>query len=167
MLGDRKPDLALVIADPRRIAELHVDEIPGLLGALERVRAALWARMVRAPAPVTREPGTDTRDELVTVPEVAKELRFTRAYMYEAVRRGDLSAVRKGKYVRIRRSDLRAWLDGRPAKGLDPRPRPPDSARHAPTRPGPASPSPGISRVSRRRHVPVAASVVPLGHADS
>ena len=158
---DVKPDLALVVADPGRIADLRADDVPALLGALERVRTALWAQMVRVPTPTVREP--DAGDGLLTVPEVARELRFTRSYLYEAVRRGDLAAVRKGKYVRIRRADLRAWLDGYSPRRLDAQPRRPDIAPHAPKRDEPTSLSNGIGRVSRRGHVRAAPVGEPTG----
>jgi excisionase family DNA binding protein len=121
------PDLSLVVADPRRVADLRTVDIPALLGALEQVRAALWSHMLRTPAPVARESDDTVGDQLLTVADVAAEVRFTPGYVYEAIRRGQLSAVRKGKYVRIRRAQLRAWLDGFPANGLDPRPAHPDS----------------------------------------
>lgn len=128
MHRDGSPDLGLVLGNPGRVADLRADDIPALLGALEEVRAALWSRMLCAPAPVARDPAGAAGDQLLTVAEVAAEVRFTPGYVYEAVRRGQLSAVRKGKYVRIRRADLRAWLDGLPAKGLDPRLAHPDSS---------------------------------------
>ena len=139
---DGPPELGLVLADPRRVADVQVDDIPALLGALEQVRAALWSRMLCAPAPVARDPDGTAGDHLLTVAEVAAEVKFTLGYVYEAVRRGQLSAVRKGKYVRIRRADLRAWLDGLPAKGLDPRPAHPDSSSlHGPRTHRPAGDS--------------------------
>jgi len=127
MHRDGSPDLGLVLADPRRVADLHADDIPALLGALEQVRSALWSRMLRTPAPLARDPDDTAGDQLLTVADIAGEVRFTPGYVYEAVRRGQLSAVRKGKYVRIRRADLRAWLDGLPAKDLDPPLAQPDS----------------------------------------
>ena len=121
------PDLSLVVAEPHRVADLRTDDIPALLGALEQIRAALWSHMLRTLAPVARESDDTVGDQLLTVADVAAEVRFTPGYVYEAIRRGQLSAVRKGKYVRIRRAQLRAWLDGFPANGLDPRPAHPDS----------------------------------------
>jgi len=165
MLMEGKPDLLLVVADPGRIVDLQADDIPTFLGALEQLRASLWARMLYVSMPVTREP--DAGNELLTVPEVARELRFTRGYVYEAVRRGDLAAMRKGKYVRIRRSDLRAWLDGNTKRALDPRPGHRDSSRHAPQRNGPKSLPNGIARVSRRAHFRAAQGSQPPGAADS
>ena len=152
MPADRNAELALVLADPQRIATLQADDVPSLLGALEQLRASLWVQMVRVPVPAAREPGTDASDEILTVADVSDELRFTRSYVYEAIRRGDLAAVRKGKYVRVRRSDLRAWLDGHSPRSLDARPALPDSDRHAPTRHDRMSLSSPSARVSRRMH---------------
>jgi excisionase family DNA binding protein len=108
MRPDGSRDLVQVVADPQRATELRPDQIPALLGTLEQVRAALWVQMVRAPWPVKREADGAGAHEFLTVPEVAAELRFTRGYVYEAVRRGELPAVRKGKYVRLRRGDIMA-----------------------------------------------------------
>jgi excisionase family DNA binding protein len=110
--------LGLLLADHRRVANLRVEEIPSLLGAVEELRAVLWAKMLRVPEQTERATGA-SGDELLTVPEVAAELKFTTAYVYEAVRRHELGAVRKGKYVRIRRADLAAWLEGRRPRALD------------------------------------------------
>jgi excisionase family DNA binding protein len=128
MRPDGSPDLALVVADPHRATELRRDEIPALLGALEQVRALLWIQMVRVAETVEREAAGTAGHELLTVPDAAAELRFTRGYVYEAVRRGELPAVRKGKYVRLRREDLAAWLGGQRATSLDESERLPHSA---------------------------------------
>lgn len=173
MHRDGSPDLGLVLADPRRVADLHANDIPALLGALEQVRAALWSRMLRTPAPIARDADDTAGDQLLTVADVAGEVRFTPGYVYEAVRRGQLSAVRKGKYVRIRRADLRAWLDGLPAKDLDPRLAQPDSkSLHGPRTHRSAAIRPRV----RERRIPLAGVVhrppskstgdVGLRHAD-
>lgn len=151
MSRDGSPDLALVLTDPGRVTDLRVEEIPRLLGAIEELRAVLWAKMVRMPEPAVRVAG-DSTHELLTVPQIAAELKFTTAYVYEAVRRHELAAVRKGKYVRIRRVDLQAWLEGRRPRGLDPGTPTRDSSPHGP----------GRSRASSRRTH--AASVQPLRH---
>jgi excisionase family DNA binding protein len=130
---DGPPDLTQIAANPGRVTDLRVEDIPGVLGALEQLRAALWARMVRTPEPPVRA-AADTGDELLTVTEAAAELKFTTAYVYEAVRRQQLGAVRKGKYVRIRRGDLQAWLEGRRPRTLDQGTTAPDSSPHGPSR---------------------------------
>lgn len=140
MPPDAAADLTHIVANPARVADLRAEDVPALLGALEELRAALWARMVRAPTPVARDFEGVAGEQLLTVADVAAELRFTRAYVYDAVRCGQLSAVRTGKYVRIRRAALRAWLDGRPAITLDGHGEPPDSVRlTAPRRAQPVS----------------------------
>jgi len=141
------PDLAQVVADVQRAGELRPDEIPALLAALEQVRTALWVQMVRVPRPAARDADGGGR-ELLTVPEVAAELRFTRGYVYEAVRRGELPAVRKGKYVRLRREDLEAWLGGPGATSLDGSGRLPHSAF---PRRGSRGPDPESKRARRLR----------------
>ena len=140
----RPIDLAPLLADLRRLAHLDAGDIPALLGALEEVRTSLWTQLLRPPAPAPRDATVD--DELLTVPEIAAEVKFTRGYVYESVRRGDLVAVRKGKYVRVRRADLRAWLDGPSAPPLDARHSRPDSARHAATRRRSIPPTPAGAR---------------------
>ena len=111
---DDTSDLALqILARPERAAEIALENIPAILGRLEQAQAALWTRIFTAGSARPDSQAAPAREELLTVPEVAKRLRFTRAYLYEAVRRGDLDAVRKGKYVRIRQADLDAWLGRR------------------------------------------------------
>lgn len=126
---DARPDLAHFVANPARVAELGAEDVPALLGALEQLRAALWARLVRVPAPVDRDRNSAVGEQVLTVAEVAAELKFTRGYVYDAIRRGQLSAVHTGKYVRIRRAALTAWLDGRPAITLDGHGVPSDNVR--------------------------------------
>ena len=145
---DQAADLGLLIADPERLAAVRAHEIPALLGALETIRTALWAKMLRAPEPPAVAGGTS--DELLTVPEVAAELKFTPSYVYEAVRRRELEAVRKGKYVRIRRADVQAWLEGRRSKGLDPQTAARDSSSHA-RRPTTGTQPPSVRAVHQGR----------------
>jgi excisionase family DNA binding protein len=133
MSRDESAELALVLADPRRVTDLRVEDIPSLLGAIEQLRTVLWARMLRTPEPSVRNKD-GAGEEVLTVPEVAAELKFTTAYVYEAVRRHELGAVRKGKYVRIRRADLSAWLEGRRPRGLDQGTGARDSSPHGPRR---------------------------------
>jgi hypothetical protein len=88
---DASADLATVLGNLDRVADLRPEEIPALLGALERLRATLWAQMVRAPAPVARHADGAGGEQLLTVPEAPAELRFTRAYVYDEVRSGQLA----------------------------------------------------------------------------
>ena len=167
VIADAKAEVARVLAEPHRIAEISATDIPALLGHLEQARAALWARMIREPVPASRDRADDAADEVLTVPEVARELRFTRAYVYEAVRRGDLHAVRKGRYVRIMRHDLRVWLEGRPPKGLDAQAGARDSSRHAAARVGPRSGARASVGVSPRIRIRAQPLPPPAGNGDA
>jgi len=160
-------ELARVLLEPHRIVGLSATDISVLLGHLEQTRAALWARMIREPVPAVRDRPDDASDEVLTVPEVARELRFTRANVYEAVRRHDLRAVRKGRYVRITRPDLRAWLEGRSPNELDVRPGYRDSSRHVAARVGPRSRARASVGVPPQIHTQAQPSRSPAGDADA
>jgi len=147
-----KSGLVRILLDPDSIHALAPVDVPTLLGDLERIRGTLWAHMLQRPPADASSLVRDIENEVLTIPEVARELRFTRAYVYEAVRRGDITALRTGKYIRVRRTDLRAWLEGRSTKGLDPQAKGVDSPRHAASRASPGSRARTAASVSDRIH---------------
>jgi excisionase family DNA binding protein len=103
------PDLTAAIADPTSVP---ADHIPDVIGELERVKATLWARVTFSPGPGQSKEGNGDDEVLFTVPEVARRLGVPEQYAYELTRRGELPAVRFGKYVRVRAADLAGWIDG-------------------------------------------------------
>lgn len=109
---DRKPDLALVVADPRRIADLQVDDIPGLLGALEQLKAVLWQRLLLAATAQAAPPASDPVDDLrhLTPHQVSELLNLKPAYVQELCRIGKIPATKSGKYWMIPVAALRRWL---------------------------------------------------------
>jgi excisionase family DNA binding protein len=50
-------------------------------------------------------------EPLMTVSEVAEQLRVSNMTVYRLIRAGDLAAIRVGKNYRIRRADLDAYLE--------------------------------------------------------
>jgi excisionase family DNA binding protein len=48
---------------------------------------------------------------LLTIEELARFLRISRAKAYELAARGEIPTVRMGRSVRVRRDRLEAWLD--------------------------------------------------------
>ena len=57
----------------------------------------------------------DTLSEILTPEELAALLRVTPAWIHEKTRcraKNPLPALRIGRYIRFRRSDVIAWLDG-------------------------------------------------------
>lgn len=101
-------DLAGLLSDPARVAAIPPEAVPALLGELERLKATLWAQLMVL---VSQNGHTAESEEerWLTVPEVAKRLHFAPSYVYQLARRGELPALRTGKYVRVRLTDLREW----------------------------------------------------------
>ncbi len=50
-------------------------------------------------------------DEIMTVPEVAKYLKMSKAKLYYLIQRKEIPHIRIGRNVRIRESDLTKWLE--------------------------------------------------------
>lgn len=50
---------------------------------------------------------------VITVPEYAKFVRIGRNQAYEAIRRGDIYAIRIGRSLRVPRAELERVLHGR------------------------------------------------------
>jgi excisionase family DNA binding protein len=90
---------------PQAASDLQEQELSMLLANLTAVQSALLVRLLalRAPRAAAIE------DQLLTVREVAEQLRLRPAYVYDLVRRGDLEAVRAGKYVRVAQSAVSSW----------------------------------------------------------
>jgi excisionase family DNA binding protein len=59
-------------------------------------------------------------DLVLTVEEAARELRIGRSAAYEAVRRGELPAVRIGRSLRVPRHCLEALLDPKDTNSAPP-----------------------------------------------
>jgi excisionase family DNA binding protein len=94
--------------DPDRVQELSPANVTALIGQCAMVVTALLTRVASLQARPTRE--APPCDALLTVPDVATLLKLKPAYVYELVRRGSLPAIHSGKYVRVSRSALMAWL---------------------------------------------------------
>jgi excisionase family DNA binding protein len=47
----------------------------------------------------------------LTIPEAVAASGFGRTTLYDAMRRGELATVRRGRAVRVLRSELARWLD--------------------------------------------------------
>lgn len=121
-MGSMSPEVNNLINAIERVASgAPASEIPVLLVELERLRAALWVRLV-APSRKTSEGrgATDGNDRLLTVPEVADRLAVRPARVYEMIRLGGIPVVRFGKYVRVPASDLLQWLEQHREKPFGP-----------------------------------------------
>ena len=76
-----------------------------MIGELEKMKALAWGKMLARPAPVVRE-----TEALLTVPEVAKQLKMSDYRIYEMARRGILKAQYHGKSVRVAPSALSDYV---------------------------------------------------------
>jgi len=74
--------LATVVADPSRVREIDPEVVPELLGELEAVRAALWARLHVPAAPVPAQVDPDRGDPLLTAAEAAERLAVSKRWIY-------------------------------------------------------------------------------------
>lgn len=76
-------DLAALVREPERVAEVRADSIPALLGDLERLRAALWTRLMGARASGNGQPEPSTEgDHLLTVAEASQKLGTSKDWLY-------------------------------------------------------------------------------------
>ena len=57
--------------------------------------------------------------EVMTVSEVAQYLRVNPQTVYRKAKAGELPALRIGRAIRFRKSELDAWLDGLTSNGQD------------------------------------------------
>jgi len=76
-----------------------------IIDALARTTTEIITNQQRVPAAPTLE-----GEALLTIAEVATILRFTRGYTYELVRRGEIRAMHKGKYWRVRKSEVEKFI---------------------------------------------------------
>jgi excisionase family DNA binding protein len=104
--------------------QIKPEDLPRLLGDLERLKAELWARLVEA----AQTPLSDD-SPLLDVDQAAEFLNIHPSYVYDLANRGKLPSRKVGKYRRFRRSELIAWLD---AVALDNEP----CVTHSPSRDG-------------------------------
>lgn len=92
----------------RELATLGADELPRLLGELERLRAAMWARLVGLSANGQSRTGHDQSDELLGVKEAARRLGSSPDYLY---RSKDLPfRVRIGRRVRFSAKGIECYI---------------------------------------------------------
>jgi excisionase family DNA binding protein len=66
--------------------------------------------VVRRLEPLLR-PATEPDAEYLTLQEVARRTSFSYDFVYDAVRRGDLPATKKGRDWRVAVKDMRTWME--------------------------------------------------------
>jgi len=145
MSEQQQHEIERLLAAPEDAERVPLADIPGLLARLASaqlrlagLQALLLARVQTNAAEASRQP-----DALLTMEAVAERLHVPIAHAREMGRRHELPTVRVGRYVRVRESSLRAWLqqreealDAAPSRAYHPRPKKAErtSARVVPLR---------------------------------
>lgn len=96
----RNAPMTQIIEVERIIEDASVDQLPNIIGALSRLQAVAHVRLLSL-----GRPARDI-DQLLTVPQVAKQVQLSEYRIYELIRQGELKSVRLGKSVRVRPSAL-------------------------------------------------------------
>jgi excisionase family DNA binding protein len=102
--------LDTLIQEPARAATLSRQALADLYRQVAHLEVDLRALLLAHPAEASR---ADDAARLLTLPEVATILTIPKSKAYELARRGELPtvAIPGGKYVRVRRTDVAAWID--------------------------------------------------------
>jgi excisionase family DNA binding protein len=110
--------LAVLAADPERVADVEPAAIPALIGEAEALRAALWARLhvgtvQVAPAPTHAANGGP--DRLLKAQEAADRLGVDKRWVYRQAKAGRLPFARKlsGGTLRFSERGLEKWKERR------------------------------------------------------
>lgn len=102
--------LALLATEPEQIQGIPREELPALIGAVEALKARLWAELQSPSAESSAAVSTEAT-RLLTAQEVADQTGLSSQRVYELVRAGRLPAVHIGRQVRISASALAMWVE--------------------------------------------------------
>jgi excisionase family DNA binding protein len=90
---------------PRSERQTLIVQCASIIAALACTSTESITNPLLLPAPPKGE-----AEALLTIAEVANMLRFTRGYTYELVRRGEIRGMHKGKYWRVRKSEIEKFV---------------------------------------------------------
>jgi excisionase family DNA binding protein len=116
------PSVDDVLEALRTLDRLGPNEIARVLPELDHARARLWLRMLMSNQTSPTVPGEPT-PEVLTVKEVADQLRFSTGHVYELVRSGRLRSIRDHRTIRITPAALAEWRTMHEVDSLDGRRR--------------------------------------------
>jgi excisionase family DNA binding protein len=93
----------------RLVCEIPLEDAPVLLGELERIR---WKLVLRVEVLARNRENGQGREPLLDSKAAAAILCVPPSWLREAARQGRVRCVRVGHYVRFRRTDLAAFIEG-------------------------------------------------------
>ena len=101
-------DLTALLAEPASAVAVPTQIIPELLGELERIKAELWAQLLRCSTETRNGHREDADAKLLTAAQAAELTNVPESWIRAAARRGELPSVKIGRrYVRFRRQSTR------------------------------------------------------------
>jgi excisionase family DNA binding protein len=112
------PEVDRVLHDLRALHLLGQQDIARVLPELEHARARLWLLVMMPTATQLTRP-SEPAGVLLTIKEVAAQLRFSSGHVYELVRSGRLRGIRDGRAIRIAGEALTEWRTTHEADQLD------------------------------------------------
>lgn len=98
------PSLDQLIQDPAKAAILPPEIAQALLIGLASLQPLLVQRALMGSSDKVGE------EDLLTIDQVATRLKLSQYRAYELCRQGELKAIRLGKSVRVKPSDLQAYV---------------------------------------------------------
>jgi len=98
------PSLDQLIQDPAKAAILPPEIAQALLIGLASIQPLLVQRALMGSSDKVGE------EDLLTIDQVATRLKLSQYRTYELCRQGELKAIRLGKSVRVKPSDLQAYV---------------------------------------------------------
>lgn len=102
------PKLADLVADPSKASDLPVEAIPAMLGTLECLRAALWARLT-VPQGNGQGQAQGDGDRLLTAKEAGGKLGRSEDGMYRHANEFPFT-VRDGRQVRFSQKGIEKYI---------------------------------------------------------
>ena len=91
-------------------ADVPADQVPTLLGELERLKAVLWAKLVTPSPNGKAQPVPSTENEKLLTPEKAAELLSVKVtWLYRNWQRLPFARKLSRKTLRFSESGLRRW----------------------------------------------------------
>ena len=102
------PKLADLVADPCKAATLPQEAIPALLGELEQLKAALWARLV-VPQGIGQGQAQGDGDHLLDAKQAAAKLHTSADYLYRHSSKLPFT-VRMGRQLRFSEAGIARYV---------------------------------------------------------
>ena len=115
-VGENRPSVASLLANPARVAEIPVSQIPAVVAELTSEQAALLAILGMLTTRLlvhTSPPADESNDRLLTADEVAEALGVTRRWVQRRARRLPFARRLSEHAVRYSESGLKRWMENR------------------------------------------------------